>query len=81
MDDVQIIELYFARNEKAIVETDTKYGKLCFGVANNLLNNNEDSAECVNDTFFCVWSKIPPTRPQNFKAFLCKITRNLSLKN
>ena len=50
MDDNQIIELYFARNEQAIKETDAKYGKLCFSVANRILENNEDSEECVNDT-------------------------------
>lgn len=26
MDDLMIIELYFARDEQAIEETDTKYG-------------------------------------------------------
>ena len=40
MDDLQIIELYFARDEHAIKETDHKYGKLCFRVANNLLFNS-----------------------------------------
>jgi len=80
MDDLQIIELYFARDEHAIKETDRKYGKLCFRVAKNLLFNNEDSEECVNDTYLTVWHKIPPTRPNNFTAFICKITRNLSLK-
>ena len=80
MDDLQIIELYFARDEHAIKETDRKYGKLCFQVAKNLLFNNEDSEECVNDTYLTVWNKIPPTRPNNFIAFICKITRNLSLK-
>ena len=80
MDDLQIIELYFARDEHAIKETDRKYGKLCFRVAKNLLFNNEDSEECVNDTYLTVWNKIPPTRPNNFTAFICKITRNLSLK-
>ena len=80
MDDLQIIELYFARDEHAIEETDHKYGKLCFRVAKNLLFNNEDSEECVNDTYLTVWNKIPPTRPNNFTAFICKITRNLSLK-
>ena len=80
MDDLQIIELYFARDEHAIKETDRKYGKTCFRVANNLLSNNEDSEECVNDTYLTVWNKIPPTRPNNFSAFICKITRNLSLK-
>ena len=80
MDDLQIIELYFARDEQAIKETDHKYGKTCFRVAYNLLSNNEDSEECVNDTYLTVWNKIPPTRPNNFIAFICKITRNLSLK-
>lgn len=50
MDDLRIIELYFARDEQAIKETDTKYGKLCYGIAYNILNNHQDSEECVNDT-------------------------------
>lgn len=80
MDDLMIIELYFARNEQAIKETDIKYGKLCFSMANNILSNDEDSEECVNDTYLGVWNKIPPTRPNNFRAFICKIVRNLSMK-
>lgn len=80
MDDAMIIELYFGRDEKAIKETDKKYGRLCFTVAINILGNDEDSEECVNETYLCVWNKIPPTRPNNFMAFICKITRNLSLK-
>ena len=80
MEDTQIIELYFARDEQAISETDMKYGRLCFSVANNILANDEDSKECVNDTYLSVWNKIPPTRPSHFTAFLCKIVRNLSLK-
>lgn len=80
MDDLMIIELYFARDEQAIKETDIKYGKLCFSMANNILSNDEDSEECVNDTYLSVWNKIPPTRPSNFRAFICKIVRNLSIK-
>ena len=80
MNDLEIIELYFERDEKAIKETDTKYGKLCHSIANNILNNEQDSEECVNDTYIGVWNAIPPTRPNNFMSFVCKITRNLSLK-
>ena len=80
MDDLMIIELYFARDEQAIKETDIKYGRLCFTVAINILGNDEDSEECVNDTYLSVWNKIPPTRPNNFMAFICKITRKLSIK-
>lgn len=51
MDDLRIIELYFERDEQAIKETDAKYGKLCHSIAYNILNNHEDSEECVNDTY------------------------------
>ena len=80
MDDLSIIELYFARDEQAIKETDAKYGKLCHSIAYNILNNNEDSEECVNDTYIGVWNAIPPARPNNFMAFVCRIARNQSLK-
>ena len=80
MNDLSIIELYFARDEEAIKQTDMKYGKLCHRVAYNILNNKGDSEECVNDTYIGVWNAIPPARPNNFMAFVCKITRNLSLK-
>ena len=80
MDDLKIVELYFERDEQAIKETDAKYGKLCYRIAYNILNNLEDSEECVSDTYVGVWNAIPPTRPGNFKAFVCKIARNLSLK-
>ena len=80
MDDQQIIDLYFDRNEQAISETDMKYGKLCHSIAYNILSNREDTEECVNDTYIGVWNAIPPTRPDNFMAFVCRIARNLSLK-
>ena len=80
MDDPAIIELYFARSEQAIDETDKKYGKLCRSLASNILSSDEDAEECVSDAYLSVWNTIPPTRPNNFTAFLCKIVRNLSLK-
>ncbi len=80
MEDQQIIDLYFDRNEQAITETNVKYGKLCHSIAYNILSNREDSEECVNDTYIGVWNAVPPTRPNNFMAFVCRIARNLSLK-
>lgn len=80
MEDTQIIELYFARNPQAIQETGQKYGRLCFSVAHNILHSAEDSEECVNDTYLGAWNTIPPQNPNRLMAFLCKITRNLSLK-
>ncbi len=79
MDDQQIIELYWARSESAIAETDKKYGKLCRRIALNILANPQDSEECVSDTYLKVWSVIPPKRPVKLSAFLGKITRNLAI--
>lgn len=80
MDDNKIIELYFARDERAIAETQEKYGKLIFSIADNILDSRPDSEECVNDTYLAVWNAIPPERPRNFVAYVSKIARNLSLK-
>lgn len=80
MEDAQIIALYFARDEQAIQETHTKYGKLCYRIAHNLLYSVEDTEECVNDTYLSTWNAIPPQNPIHFMAFLSKITRNLALK-
>ena len=78
MNDSQIIDLYWQRNEKAIEETELKYNSYCFAVAHNILTDEEDSRECVNDTWLRTWNSIPPKRPDNLRIFLAKITRNLS---
>lgn len=78
MDDEKIIELYFARDEQAVAETDRKYGSFCFNLANTILNNREDAEETVSDTYIKTWNAIPPRKPQVLKMFLAKITRNLS---
>lgn len=79
MDDKQIIELYFQRDEQAIKETEVQYGAFCLRIAMNILSIREDAEECVNDTYFAVWKQIPPTVPESFRAFLGCITRNLSI--
>jgi len=78
LEDKQIIELYCNRSENAIEKTAEKYGKFCFGIANNILQNREDTEECVNDTWMKAWLSIPPTIPDCLRIFLGKITRNLS---
>ncbi len=80
MEDRQIIDLFFERNEDAIRETQSKYGRLCYKIAFNILNDSSECEECVSDTYISLWNKIPPERPNNFKAFICRIARNLSLK-
>ena len=79
LSDEQIIELYFAREERAIAETDKKYCQYLHTVAYSILANDQDAEECLQDTYLRVWHAIPPQRPSIFHAFLAKITRNLSL--
>ena len=79
VEDNEIIELYLNRNERAISESDAKYGLLLKYIANNVLSDEEDSAECVNDTFLTAWNKIPPTIPECLKAFLGRITRDIAI--
>lgn len=79
MEDSKILDLYWERKEAAILETDRKYRDYCMHIAINILSSYEDSEECVNDTWLKAWDLIPPARPANLKAWLGKITRNLSL--
>jgi len=79
MNDKDIIELYNARSEDAIAQTDKKYGSACRHTAYNILGSYEDSEECVSDTYLQVWNVIPPKQPEKFGAFVLRIARNLAV--
>ena len=79
MTDHEIIELFFARDEGAIRETDKKYGAYCMSIAENILKSTPDAEECVNDTYLKTWNTIPPERPHSLKVFLACIVRRLSI--
>ncbi len=79
MDDRKIIELFFDRSEKAIEESQKKYGRYIFAVADSVLGSKEDVEEIVNDTYLRAWNSIPPQKPKRLGAFLATIARNLAL--
>lgn len=79
MEDAEIIELFWARNEDAIKETDAVYGRKLNTLAKNILLSREDAEESVSDTYMETWKTIPPHRPNYFFAFLASICRHLSL--
>lgn len=79
MQDSEIIELFFARDQEAIAATSEKYNNYCMTVAMNILQNPGDSEECVNDAYLAAWNSIPPNRPEKLSAYLARLTRNLSL--
>ncbi len=77
-EDSRIVELYFARDEKAITETDLKYRNYLFSVAHSIVNDREDCRECLNDTYLAAWNAIPPAKPTVLKAFLTVIMRRVA---
>ena len=79
MEDSKIIDLFFARQEQAIVELSKKYGAVCSKIARNILSNSLDAEECVNDAYLGAWNTIPPKRPDPLLTYICRIVRNLSI--
>ena len=42
MEDTEIVQLYWDRDQKAITETAAKYSSYCTSIAKNILGNQED---------------------------------------
>lgn len=80
LSDGEIIVLYFDRDERAITETDRKYGRYLLSAAKNFLCDKADIDECVDDAYLGVWNAIPPVKPKCFKAFLVTILRRSAIK-
>ena len=76
--DAQIISLFHARDQKALSETQQKYGGLCHSIAKNILGSHEDAEECLNDALLRLWESIPPAKPNNLAAYLSVTVRNLA---
>ncbi|MCR5201575.1 MAG: RNA polymerase sigma factor [Lachnospiraceae bacterium] len=80
MTDKEIISLYFKRDENAIQETSTQYGKKLYSLSYKVVYDSGTAEECVNDTYLKAWNKIPPDNPVTFLyPYLAKITRGLSI--
>lgn len=80
MDDSKIVDLFWARSESAIDESDKKYGRYCKYIADRILENEQDALEVKNDTYLAAWNSIPPTRPERLKHYLGALSRNIALK-
>ena len=79
MEDKEIVQLYLDRSERAIDETQKKFGKYCSRIASNILASKEDAEECVSDTWIRAWNAIPPEKPARLGAWLSTVTRRLAL--
>lgn len=79
MEDTEIIELFFRRDQQAITETKEKYGAFCLKMAKNISGTEEDAQECLNTVLYTAWEKIPPARPEKLGAWLGRVVRNTAL--
>ncbi|MGM9601862.1 MAG: RNA polymerase sigma factor [Faecousia sp.] len=79
MEDREILDLYWQRDEQAIHQTEQRYGERLQGISYRIVGNLPDAQECVNDTYLQAWNTIPPQRPNYFFSFLAKICRYISL--
>lgn len=79
MNDEQIIELFYKRDEQAIRESIAAYGAYCRAVAVGVLSDPADAEEAVADTWLAAWDSIPPQHPKHLRLFLGRITRNFAI--
>ena len=79
MDNDRMVELFFARDEKAIREARQAYGGQMTAIALRVLGDSRDAEECVSDGLLRAWKAIPPQRPRDLGAFLAKIVRGIAI--
>ena len=79
MEDLAIIDLFWARDEQAVSETDRKYGKYLLKLSANILEDIQDREECLSDTYMAAWDTIPPQRPNSLCAYLTSLLRRISI--
>ena len=79
MDDQMILLQFQLRSEQALVETRTRYGAYCRGIAMAILNDINDSAEVENDVLLKAWNTIPPQNPRSLRSYLGMLSRQLAM--
>lgn len=50
MEDQEIVQLIWDRQEHGLRELSTKYNGYCYSVSYRIVHDAEDARECVNDT-------------------------------
>ena len=80
MEDGQIVQLYLDRDESTIKHSSEKYGTQLRALAYGIVQDMPTAEECENDTYLQAWNSIPPHEPRTYLgAYLCRLTRNISL--
>ena len=79
MEDRQIIDLLFARDEEGLKITEEKYGNLYKSILRQALSNPSDVSECANDVLMALWNSIPPHTPDHFPSYISRIARRIGI--
>ena len=79
MNDHEIVQLFFDRNETGLKAASEKYRSYCMKIAENITGSREDAEECVNYAYMKAWELIPPNCPEMLSTFLGKLTRNAAI--
>ena len=79
MEDRQIIELLFARDEMGLTYTEEKYDPLYRSILRQALSDKSDIDECANDVLMALWNSIPPNFPNHFPSYICRIARRIGI--
>lgn len=78
MTDQLLIDLYFARDKRAVAETKEKYGAWCAAIAWRLLRDSRDVEECLSDCALAVWNAFRPAAGA-LQGWLGAIVRNRAI--
>lgn len=79
MDDSEIVQLFWDRNETALSATERRHGNRCRKIAENILGSRADAEDCVNDSYLKLWELIPPNRPRMLGTYLSRLVRNTAI--
>ena len=80
MEEKAIIELYLARREEAITQTQKQYGRRLRRISDGIVDDAQTAEECENDTYLQAWNRIPPSQPYGYLfPFLARIIRHISI--
>ncbi|MCH5197195.1 MAG: sigma-70 family RNA polymerase sigma factor [Oscillospiraceae bacterium] len=79
MEDEKITALLTERSERGLSALKSKYNLLILKISRGILRSPEDAEEVTNDTLLAVWNGIPPDKPQNLRAYVCRIARRKAI--
>ena len=78
-DDAGIVRLYLQRDERATRVTEKKYRGFILSICNGILQQKEDSEECLDAVLLKLWNTIPPQIPEDLKAYVARLARTTAI--